>query len=203
MTTILLVGGDNVQKQKELLRRGVDVLVGTPAKILDLYKQGAADLSAIRFFILDEADRLVDGDNLPMVLELFNACPVYGKGLDRLQVCFFSATLHSPAITQLATTICQNPTWVDLKGKDSVPETVHHCVLRVDLQKHWNQFYGTSSGRSKQIPVVLDGVHQPNRLPQDEQNSFRLKELKQRILIKIIDHFQVIYIFLQIILFID
>jgi superfamily II DNA/RNA helicase len=64
----------------------VDVIVGTPAKIVDLFKQGAVDLSAIRFFILDEADRLVDGDNLPMVLELFNACPAYGKGIDRLQV---------------------------------------------------------------------------------------------------------------------
>lgn len=189
VTSLLLVGGDNTQKQKEFLRRGVDVIIGTPAKILDLYKQGAADLSAIKFFILDEADRLVDGDNLPTVLELFNACPVYGKGLDRLQVCFFSATLHSPAITQLAATICTNPTWVDLKGKDSVPETVHHCILRVDLEKHWNQFYGLS-GKLKQIPVFLDGVHTSGRLNNEEENSLRLKELKQRILIKIIDHFQ-------------
>lgn len=42
------------------------------------------------------------------------------------QVCFFSATLHSPAIADLAAKICLNPTWVDLKGVDSVPETVHH-----------------------------------------------------------------------------
>ena len=41
-----------------------------------------------------------------------------------LQVCFFSATLHSPQITSLAEQICHNPAWVDLKGNDTVPDTV-------------------------------------------------------------------------------
>ena len=44
--------------------------------------------------------------------------------MERLQVCFFSATLHSPEITRLADQICHNPTWVDLKGDDTVPDTV-------------------------------------------------------------------------------
>ena len=50
----------------------------------------------------------------------------------RLQVCLFSATLHSPEITKLSERICQLPTWVDLKGKDAVPETVYHLVIPVD-----------------------------------------------------------------------
>lgn len=88
--------------------------------------------------------------------------------------------------------ICANPTWVDLKGKDSIPDTVHHCVLRVDLERHWNQFYGR--GTLKQPAVVLDGVHNnPNRLSREDEKSFKLKELKQRILIQIIDKFQVSY----------
>lgn len=48
------------------------------------------------------------------------------------QVCFFSATLHSPEIARLADSICDRPTWVDLKGRDTVPRTVHHVVVRVD-----------------------------------------------------------------------
>ena len=48
------------------------------------------------------------------------------------QVCFFSATLHSPEIARLAESICDRPTWVDLKGRDTVPQTVHHVVVRVD-----------------------------------------------------------------------
>jgi len=47
-------------------------------------------------------------------------------------VCFFSATLHSPEIARLAESICDRPTWVDLKGRDTVPRTVHHVVVRVD-----------------------------------------------------------------------
>jgi hypothetical protein len=61
-------------------------VVGTPAKVLDLMEKGLLDLSLIHFFILDEADRLIDPDSLPMVLKLFNACPNYGRGEHRLQV---------------------------------------------------------------------------------------------------------------------
>lgn len=50
-------------------------------------------------------------------------------------MCFFSATLHSPEIARLAESICHRPTWVDLKGKDAVPDTVHHVVVRVDPDK--------------------------------------------------------------------
>ena len=46
----------------------------------------------------------------------------------RLQVSFFSATLHAQHIADLSAKICHHPTWVDLKGKDAVPETVHHVV---------------------------------------------------------------------------
>lgn len=47
-------------------------------------------------------------------------------------MCFFSATLHSPEIAKLADTLCDRPTWVDLKGRDTVPQTVHHVVVRVN-----------------------------------------------------------------------
>ena len=53
----------------------------------------------------------------------------------KTQVCFFSATLHSPEIAKLADTLCDRPTWVDLKGRDTVPQTVHHVVVRVDPDK--------------------------------------------------------------------
>lgn len=50
-------------------------------------------------------------------------------------MCFFSATLHSPEIAKLADTLCDRPTWVDLKGRDTVPQTVHHVVVRVNPDK--------------------------------------------------------------------
>ena len=54
-------------------------------------------------------------------------------------MCFFSATLHSPEVGKLAAALCQNPTWVDLKGVDSVPDTVHHVLVSVDpeVDRSW------------------------------------------------------------------
>lgn len=49
-----------------------------------------------------------------------------------MAVCFFSATLHSTPVKNLVAEICNKPMWVDLKGKESVPDTVHHCVVKID-----------------------------------------------------------------------
>lgn len=56
----VVMGGVSQQKQIELLKRGVDVLVATPGRLLDLHAQGLADLSGLEFFVLDEADRMLD-----------------------------------------------------------------------------------------------------------------------------------------------
>lgn len=98
-------------------------------------------------------------------------------------MCFFSATLHSPAITKLASEICSNPTWVDLKGKDAIPECVHHVVVRVNPNSH-----GAMRVRGQ---TVLDNVHLPNCNDAKEISSKRMKELKQQILLEIIDKFEV------------
>lgn len=51
---------------------------------------------------------------------------------DRVQTLFFSATLHTPEVKQMIEQITTRPIWVDLKGKDSVPDTVHHVVYRIN-----------------------------------------------------------------------
>jgi ATP-dependent RNA helicase DDX1 len=85
-------GGDNPGagegKIEKRLKDGVDILVGTMGKLSGLVKSGALDLSNIRFFVLDEADRLLSNDSLEAVLELFNKCPGGGTGQHRLQVPF-------------------------------------------------------------------------------------------------------------------
>lgn len=177
----LLIGGGNDKAVKNALRDGVDIVVGTPTKVQDFVQQGRLDLSMVHFFILDEADKLVEQDTLPTVLKLFNACPSFGKGEHRLQVCFFSATLHSDAIKSLTAKICKNPTWVDLKGKDAIPDSVHHVVYRIDISK---PIPGT-----RQAKAVTDGVHLPNSSSSKEQNSQKIKEMKQHALLNIVDKF--------------
>lgn len=102
------------------------------------------------------------------------------------QVCFFSATLHSPEITDLAGKICINPTWVDLKGVDSVPETVHHVIYRVDPVKDAQLL---TSSRTKPI---TDGVHIQSSGGGEgmEAASETIKQLKQQALLRVIDKFE-------------
>jgi ATP-dependent RNA helicase DDX1 len=85
-------GGDNPDPSEgrieKRLKSGVDILVGTMGKLGALVKSKALDLSNIRFFVLDEADRLLSADSLEAVMDLFNKCPGGGAGQHRLQVSF-------------------------------------------------------------------------------------------------------------------
>jgi ATP-dependent RNA helicase DDX1 len=185
-TMLLIGGGDDRNKQIQALKKGVDIVVGTTGKVCDLLKSGALSLSQIKFFILDEADRMVeDSQSLADVMQLYAACPGGGTGDNRLQVCFFSATLHSPQIRSLAERICVNPTWVDLKGVESVPETVHHVVYKVQLQRDAH-LLGTARTAS-----VTDDVHDASDASLSQSPaSLQLKRLKQQILLGIIDRFE-------------
>lgn len=182
LKSLLIVGGDDTKKLQKALKGGVDIVVGTTGKMLDLLKAGALNLSQIKFFILDEADRLIETENLAGIMQLYGACPSGGVGDNRLQVCFFSATLHSPDITELAAKICFNPTWVDLKGVDSVPDTVHHVVYRVDLQRDAHLQEGKTAS-------VIDDVHVPADQDAASAASKALKEVKMHVLLGIVDKF--------------
>jgi hypothetical protein len=111
----LLIGGINTKEAEQALRNGdVDIVTGTPLKVWDLVKRGIMDVDACRFFTLDEADRFIETDDVATCLKIFEKLP---KGASatardrRLQVAFFSATLHSEAIKDLSRKVCDNPTW--------------------------------------------------------------------------------------------
>jgi ATP-dependent RNA helicase DDX1 len=141
--------------------------------------------------------------------------PKGGAGMDRLQVCFFSATLHSKEITTLADQICHNPTWVDLKGDDIVPDTVHHVFISVDPSAAATvsaatggaaaaaaaaaTAAATAAGGSKAwaaaVPanVVTDGVHTKDPSVKAGADELALSEgvkrLKPLLLKRIVDEF--------------
>jgi ATP-dependent RNA helicase DDX1 len=169
LKTILLVGNDDTKQQRRSLSQGADIVVGTIGKMIDLVKDKHLGLSDVKFFVLDEADRLIDNQQtLEQIMTLYRSCPVQSElGKDRFQVCFFSATLHSPEIRNLAAQICYEPTWVDLKGAVSVPETVHHVVYRINPDVRDNL--------STSVQSITDQVHLDT---QDihEINSNRIKE---------------------------
>lgn len=80
-------GGISIQKQKQVLKGGVDILVATPGRLLDLMRQKSVSLNHIKFLVLDEADRMVDMGFVKDVKDIMNACP------KERQTMMFSATL--------------------------------------------------------------------------------------------------------------
>merc|ERR1719162_1417551 len=126
----LFVGGIDEKEQFRALEEGVDVVVGTLQKVMDYVRRGKLDVSQIKFLVLDEADDLQKKDDRKDIPRL-NAQIKRGRR-DRVQTLFFSATLHDEQVTKMIEEITTRPIWVDLKGKDAVPETVHHVAYYVD-----------------------------------------------------------------------
>merc|ERR1719355_190600 len=133
----LFIGGIDEKEQYRALEEGVDICVGTLQKTMDHVRRGKLDVTQIKFLVLDEADDLQKKDERGEIPRL-NAQIKRGRR-DRVQTLFFSATLHDPEIKQMIEEITTRPIWVDLKGKDSVPETVHHVAFYIDpsTQLEW------------------------------------------------------------------
>ncbi len=116
-----LAQGDQVAE----LKRGVDVVVGTPGRLIDLRAQKLLDLGAVEMFVLDEADRMLDLGFLPDVRRLMAALP------KERQVAFFSATLPGDVV-RLGTEMMHHPFHAEVARRSAVAETVAHfaCFTR-------------------------------------------------------------------------
>mmetsp|Transcript_17548 Transcript_17548/g.49369 ORF Transcript_17548/g.49369 Transcript_17548/m.49369 type:complete len:720 (+) Transcript_17548:28-2187(+) len=178
ITCRLLVGGQPAKQQVKGLKEGADIVTGTPGRVVDLVQSGSLDVSAVRFYVLDEADRLLDTGNFASIMKCHDAM---GKA-SAFQVLLFSATLHSPDVARLSEKICQFPTWVDLKGRDTVPDTVDQAVVVADptVLDLWK-----SVGNIK-----TDGIHRGEKvknLSSPEGLSEATKRLKFALVPKIIE----------------
>ena len=124
MRTAVIYGGVPQRRQTDALRRGVDILVATPGRLLDLCDQGFINLSTIEFLVLDEADTMLDMGFLPDIKKIIKKCPQ-----DR-QTLFFSATMPDN-IVSLADNILTNPKRVQIKAVSSAADTVDQRVYYV------------------------------------------------------------------------
>ncbi|KAM9201044.1 ATP-dependent RNA helicase DDX1 isoform 1-T2 [Dugong dugon] len=129
---LLIIGGVAARDQLSVLDNGVDIVVGTPGRLDDLVSTGKLNLSHVRFLVLDEADGLLSQGYSDFISRIHNQIPQITSDGKRLQVIVCSATLHSFDVKKLSEKIMHFPTWVDLKGEDSVPDTVHHVVVPVN-----------------------------------------------------------------------
>ncbi|XP_054584102.1 ATP-dependent RNA helicase DDX1 isoform X2 [Eptesicus fuscus] len=129
---LLIIGGVAARDQLSVLDNGVDIVVGTPGRLDDLVSTGKLNLSQVRFLVLDEADGLLSQGYSDFINRMHSQIPQITSDGKRLQVIVCSATLHSFDVKKLSEKIMHFPTWVDLKGEDSVPDTVHHVVVPVN-----------------------------------------------------------------------
>ncbi len=120
----LVYGGVGQRPQVTAMRRGVDVLVACPGRLLDLIEQGHIDLSGVEFFVLDEVDRMLDMGFVKDVKRIVAMLPRKRQSL------FFSATL-SPSIVNLAHTILRDPATVMIEPKTTTAEKVEQKVCFV------------------------------------------------------------------------
>ncbi|CAG0893465.1 unnamed protein product [Darwinula stevensoni] len=136
---LLVIGGVSVKEQISALQAGVDIVVGTPGRLEDLMSSGHLSLTQCRFFVLDEADGLLQQGYGDLINRVHSQIPKITSDGKRLQMIVCSATLHSFDVKKMAERLMHFPTWVDLKGEDAVPETVHHIVVTVDPRedKSW------------------------------------------------------------------
>ena len=162
----VVFGGVGINPQKAAIAKGLDFLVATPGRLLDLMNQGFAGLSKTHILILDEADRMLDMGFLPDLKRILKALPP-----DR-QTLLFSATF-SPEIKKLASEFLNKPESVEIeRNKDSslirqtlyrVPKANKHTVLRdLIVDNQWDQvlvFTRTKYGADKLVRHLLkDGL---------------------------------------------
>lgn len=123
----VIFGGVSQVTQVNRLKNGIDILVATPGRLLDLIAQGEISLQHLEVFVLDEADRMLDMGFIHDVKKLLKVIP------DKRQSLFFSATMP-PAIVELAGTILKNPDKVEVTPVSSTAEKIDQEIFFVDKQ---------------------------------------------------------------------
>jgi len=121
----VVFGGVNINPQKKTLNRGLDILVATPGRLLDLYQQKCIDFRDVEVLILDEADRMLDMGFIRDIRRIMALLPKKRQNL------MFSATF-SDEIRVLAKTICSNPVEIDVAPRNSTVKAISQKMYYVD-----------------------------------------------------------------------
>jgi ATP-dependent RNA helicase RhlE len=121
----VIFGGVPQFTQVKAIRNGVDIIVATPGRLIDLMKQGHVNLNNIKYFVLDEADRMLDIGFLPDIKRVISRLPA------KKQTLLFSATMPE-AIRQLATSLLKNPAKVEVTPVSSTAEMIQQSVYLVE-----------------------------------------------------------------------
>ncbi len=128
LSSAVVFGGVKINPQRMKLRKGVDVLVATPGRLLDLYNQGAVKFKQLEVLVLDEADRMLDMGFIHDIRKIMALLPAKRQNL------MFSATF-SDEIRKLAKGIVNNPVEISVSPRNTTVEAVEQWVCPVDKKQ--------------------------------------------------------------------
>ncbi|AAO90214.2 DEAD/DEAH box helicase [Coxiella burnetii] len=158
-------GGVSIKPQINHLRRGVDILVATPGRLLDLVNQGVLNLSRVEFFVLDEADRMLDMGFLPDIRRILKLLPESRQNL------LFSATF-SKEIKELTDKLLHSPALIEVARRNTAAARITHVVHPVDRQRKRELLsFMIGSKNWRQVLVFTRTKHGANRLSQQLESD--------------------------------
>ncbi|MDG1015305.1 MAG: DEAD/DEAH box helicase [Woeseiaceae bacterium] len=156
--TIVLYGGVSINPQIYKLRKGVDIVVATPGRLLDHLRQKTIKLNAVKVFTLDEADRMLDMGFIKDIQKIMKHLPTKRQNL------LFSATF-SKEIRSLANSLMNNPRVIEVARPNSTVDKVKQLVLPVDKQRKRELLsFQIDMGEWEQVLVFTRTKHMANRL---------------------------------------
>ncbi|WP_431472095.1 DEAD/DEAH box helicase [Nonlabens sp. SCSIO 43208] len=161
----VIFGGVNQNPQVDLLKKGVDVLVATPGRLIDLNNQGFLKLNQVETLVLDEADRMLDMGFLRDIKRILALLPVKRQNL------LFSATF-SKEIKKLAASFLNNPVLVEATPENTTAEKVDQLMYRVDTKQKQDVLINMiTEGNWSQVLVFTRTKHRANRLAEKLNKS--------------------------------
>ncbi|HBM09918.1 DEAD/DEAH box helicase [Pseudomonas sp. Choline-3u-10] len=187
LRTYAVYGGVSINPQMMALRKGIDVLVATPGRLLDLYRQNAVKFSQVQALVLDEADRMLDLGFSEELDALFSALP------KKRQTLLFSATFSDP-IRQMAQELLRDPLSIEVSPRNAAAKTVKQWLVPVDkkrkselflhllAEKRWGQvlvFVKTRKGVDQLVDELQAQGVSSDAIHGDKPQASRLRALER------------------------
>lgn len=183
----LLIGGESMMDQRAALNQGVDILIATPGRLLDLYDRGGLLLNQASILVIDEADRMLDMGFIPDVQRITSLLPAHRQTL------FFSATM-APEIRNLADQFLRNQEEITVSRAASVATTIEEALIIVEerekrrtlrtlLQRENVQNAIVFCNRKRDVDILQKSLHKHHfsvgHLHGDLHQATRFKTLEQ------------------------
>ena len=153
-----IFGGVSARTQIDKLRKGLDIVIATPGRLLDLAQQKEIDLSSVEILVLDEADRMLDMGFIRDIRKIFRFLP------DKRQNLLFSATFSND-IRKLANELLDSPAEIQVAARNQPADRIHQTVLPVDRRRK-RELLSHRIGKHdmRQVLVFTRTKHGANRL---------------------------------------